>query len=322
MPKRVTNRLLFAKRKGEWVKQFKPEVLRGSVLSPSAKAQEWFTDQLVKLTESMTRDVQRDVLALFQSPAAQVLDEDDLYERIAAEERERKPRSIKKTTGSIVSQSRIHLNRLWMKWQKLFDEKASALAKKMVAKMIRSSEEMLRGSLKKATGTAIPTDALRSPALREIVKGSVEEAAGLIRRIPTDYLNKMRNTVMRSITQGAGAPNLFEQLEQEADKHAITTKNWAYNTARDQINKVYSNINRDRMKAAGIKKFEWIHSGGGSHPRPLHVAMSGNIYDMDDPPVIQKANGNTPEIKGLPGYLPNCRCKARPIIDFDAMGKE
>jgi len=47
--------------------------------------------------------------------------------------------------------------------------------------------------------------------------------------------------------------------------------------ARDQVSKATSALNAARMKGLGIRKFEWIHSGGGKEPRKLHEEMSGNI---------------------------------------------
>jgi uncharacterized protein with gpF-like domain len=317
MPKTQINKRLFPKKTGEWREEgFKPKVLKGSLLQPSAAIEEWFQREILRMVERMTGEVTRDVTALFHSPAATVLDRKE--DNIFAEEAKRK-KPLRFTTGSIASQSRIALAGLLGKFSRLFSDRASILAKKMVRETLKASEITLKASLKKATGAAVKSSALKSGLLGEIVKASVQEAVGLIKRIPQDYIGRVQNAVMRSITQ-PNAPTLQSVLEEEVKKHNIQIRNWAFNTARDQTTKVYTNMTVLRMKAAKIQKFEWIHSGGSSHPRIFHMArhpegLNGGIFEIDNPPMIQKASGNSPEIRGYPGQLPNCHCKLRPIFD-------
>ena len=67
------------------------------------------------------------------------------------------------------------------------------------------------------------------------------------------------------------------------------------------------------MEKLGLKKFEWLHSGGGHHPRPDHVAMSGNIYSFTSLPIIDSKTGE----RGIPGQAINCKCVMRPVIEFE-----
>ena len=103
-------------------------------------------------------------------------------------------------------------------------------------------------------------------------------------------------------------------IEANSDKApaALQIAKGAKNVALDQTRKAYQSMNAERMRAAGVKSFEWIHSGGGQKPRPDHVAMSGNVYRYDNLPVIDKRTGE----RGIPGQAPNCRCTARPVLDF------
>ena len=83
--------------------------------------------------------------------------------------------------------------------------------------------------------------------------------------------------------------------------------------ARDQTSKATAAINRARMQGLGVRKFKWLHSGGGKEPRPLHKnTLNGNVYSMDDPPVIDEKTGE----RGIPGALVSCRCLAIPVITF------
>lgn len=302
----------FSKKKAEWVGHWKPKRLKGLALRPSARTEIWFSETLAKATEEMTQAVTKDVLALFQSPAAETMDAvDTRWNR------------NKQVTGSIAAQSRMMMSRIRAKYEKEFAIKAKTLAASFVGMMLANSTRSVKASLKKATGSLLNESIFKSARLNEIIKASVTETANLIKRIPADYLGNVESSLLRSITTKAGSPELYKTLEEEAERHNIRVKNWVYNTARDQTNKVFSGISRAQMQSAGVKKFEWLHSGGGSHPRELHITpyedggLNGGIFEFDDPPVIQFATKSQPEIRGYVGQLPNCRCKCVPVIEFE-----
>ena len=235
-------------------------------------------------------EVEREVRALFES-------------RVAVE-------SHVTTDASIASQSRILVNALQSKFAILFRDAARPLAERMVGQAAKASAARLGRSLKDLSGgVSIRTDILKSGPVAEIVKASVAENVGLIKSIPAQYLDDVRGAVMRSITSGNGLADLVPYLERERG----VTERRARNIALDQTRKVYGALNVQRAKAAGIKKGEWIHSGGGQKPRPLHVKLSGTIFSLDDPPVIDERTGQ----KGFPGELISCRCTFRPVLEFD-----
>jgi uncharacterized protein with gpF-like domain len=299
---RKAKNIVLSKKKAEWADRFKPALLKGSVLSPSAKAEKRFSDDLAALTEKMTRDVSRHMLALLASPAGkEVMD--------AVE-------PVRRTTGSLASQGRVLMNFLSRKWRRIFLHKANPLAERMVAEMAKSSTRALRDSLRKATGAGIPVERLQGGQIGEILAASVNEAAGLIKRIPEEFTGRIQDALQRSIATRAGTDSLYRHFEEEAAKHGIKTKNWAYNTARDQTHKAFANLTRERMKNAGITRFEWLHSGAGSQPRPHHQkrwpeGLNRGIFDLNDPPIIDPGTGE----RGLPSQLPNCRCKYIPVIE-------
>ncbi|MDR2093016.1 MAG: minor capsid protein [Azoarcus sp.] len=297
-------KIRLSKKKAEWAGHWKPQTLRGKPLVPSAAEEIRFRKTIVAMTERMTAQVTREVMALAQSPAAGAMD--------APGQR----RTLRQTTGSIASQSRILMARLRDRMNNQFARVVQKMAARMVGNMFRSARLSVQASIRKATDTRIPLTALQSGALNEIVKASATQTAHLIRRIPQKYLDQVEGALMRSISSQAGTGALYTTLQDEVQRHNITIKNWAYNTARDQTTKVFSDISREQMRAAGVKRFEWLHSGGGSEPRPLHVQLSGQVFSMDDPPVIQEAKGKTPEIRGFPGQLINCRCKMIPVLEF------
>jgi SPP1 gp7 family putative phage head morphogenesis protein len=137
---------------------------------------------------------------------------------------------------------------------------------------------------------------------------TVAENVSLIKSIPAQYMKDVAGSVFRAIQTGDGLADIVPKL---AEVEGVTMRR-ARNIALDQTRKTYNAINRERMKAVGVKKFEWIHSGGGQHPRELHMQMDGKVYAFDDLPVIDERTGE----RGIPGQAVNCRCTMRPIVDF------
>jgi len=129
----------------------------------------------------------------------------------------------------------------------------------------------------------------------------------LIKSIPAEYFAKIESKVMRSITSGHGLEDLVPFFEEQEGMTARRAKN----IALDQTHKAYNGFNEGRVTALGLDDYEWIHSGGGLHPRPMHQALDGKICSFSKPPIINE-NGD----RGRPGQEPGCRCTFVPVIRF------
>ena len=213
--------------------------------------------------------------------------------------------------ASTPSQARIALNALLKKWQERFDDLSKVLVTRMISRTLKNSSISLSYSLKEVGQTLSIDTSFSDARLKDVIKASTQEAANLIKLIPQRYINEVQGQVMRSITTGQGLKDLVPYLTKRY--HGDVKK--AKNTALDQTRKAYQSINTSRLKTLGVKKFIWIHSGGGKKPRQEHIRMSGNEYSFDDPPIIGEMYGL--EVRGLPGDLPNCRCVCKPVINFD-----
>lgn len=209
--------------------------------------------------------------------------------------------------ASPASQARILTNQLMNTFGELFKRRAPILASSMVEQTANASKAALHASLKQASGGLSLKTGGVSPELNELMKAKIQENVGLIRTIASDYLHRVQQEVMRSITQGN--KDLIETLQELGAK----TERKAELIALDQTRKTFSAINRIRSQELGVTKYEWVHSGGSAHPRELHMDMSGNIYSYDDPPIIDEKTGET----GNPGDAINCRCTARPVIELE-----
>lgn len=259
-------------------------MLRGKPLRPNISIASKYAEEMDTLITRMMREAKREYEALFQSFG---------YTQDA----------------SISSQARILANKLAARFDGLFTRKANAMAWKMVEQTDKNSAATLKTSLKELSGRATIVTNFATSQIDDVVKASVAANVDLIKRIPQKFLAEVQGQVMRSITTGQGLQDLVPFMEEKYGQ----AKRHAKNVAMDQTRKAYVAINKARMDRVGIKKFEWLHSGGSNHPREYHRdVLNGNIYSLDEPPIINLDTGQ----RGLPGDEINCRCTMRPIIEL------
>jgi SPP1 gp7 family putative phage head morphogenesis protein len=257
----------------------KPKLLRGTKLNFPSGVQVKYQQRLSALTAQMTAQTTRDLQRLFHA------------------------------RGPNAAAARIVTNALTDKFVDLFARHAKPAAQAMLDNALRASTTQLHGSLKELSGgLSLKTSAI-NPELRNVISASVTDNVNLIKSIPTEYLNDVKGAVMRSITHNGGLSELIPALKQ----YEMITHRRANMIAMDQTRKVYNNINASRMQTLGVKKFEWVHSGGSQKPRPLHQSMNGKIYSFDKLPVIDEDTQET----GIPGQAINCRCTMIPVIEFE-----
>lgn len=263
-------------------------LFKGTALQHSAAVSTRYVLALTALTAQMTAQTKREVLKLFATDtAASHFGED----------------------ASIASQARILTASLTDRFTSLFAKRAEPLATTMVNGADKASTTALHSSLQKLSGGLSLKTSVSDPVLDNIRKAAVVENVGLIKSIAQEYLQKVQGAVMRSITTGNGLQDLVPALEQYEGQ----THRRAKNIALDQTRKTYNSINKGRMQKIGIKAFEWIHSGGGAHPREDHLALDGKIFSFDNLPVIDQRTGE----RGIPGQAVNCKCTMAPALKHE-----
>ncbi len=282
MPKLLTIR------KAAWVNARKPHIIRGTPLKPSGAVAGRYNFELSELIQEMTEETYFAVRELF------------------AEEHMQQYFAQDATTSS---QARILTNWLLRKFNSRFAKKALPIAQRFADQSNKHSSAAVHTSIQKLSGgLSLPTASI-TPDMREILKATITENVSLITGISQKYLAGVQQAVMRSITTGNGMQDLVPYLQKKKEY----TLRQAQLVSMDQTRKAFQNLGKARMENLGIKKYEWNHSGGSDEPRPLHVRMSGKIYSLDDPPVIDEHTGE----RGIPGQAINCRCFMTPVISFD-----
>lgn len=274
--------------------------IKGRRLAFPAGVASRYGAELVRLSNAMTAEVQREIERLFRH--------DDVAAYFAAFHSTVDGVRWVADAISPASQARIVTNRLREKWEQIFGAAGKPLAETMVGQANFASASAVATSLKEMSkGLTLNTNMI-TPQMAEVLKSTIAQNVSLIKSIPEEYFTKVQGEVLRSITDGKG----LEDLQPFFQEQAGVTERRAKNIAIDQTHKAYNGLNRGRMMASGISRFEWVHSGGGLHPRPRHEAMSGKIYRFDALPVIED-DGE----RGIPGQAINCRCTMVPVIELE-----
>ena len=269
----------------------KSKGLTGGPLIPSAAIATDFERTILTLIRKMCQETKRDLKVMFDDPAYAL--DDSVGD------------------GNPASRARIILSGLMDKYDPLFRKWAKKAAKRMVERNLKHSSRQINKSLREISKDFVVQPDFMSDRLREITTASINEAVGLIKKIPEQYLTEVSGAVMRSIQPGGnGMQDLIPFLNDKYDQNI----RHARLVAHDQTRKAFTNMSVEKADRAGIKEFEWRHSHGGRHPRKLHEEMNGNVYRLDDPPFIGKMYGK--DVFGYPNQLPNCHCFMKLKINF------
>lgn len=287
-------------------------IIKGKPLNLNVGLQRWYVRELTKLVDDLTKEVIKELKPLYKEHQEQIKFTQD---------------------ASISSQVRMKINSLRDLFEKKFKDRGRKFAERMVRKTNRFANTTFwammnamfkkQDEVKKAGGFLMSGSAI-TPEKEEVMKALIYENVSLITNIQTHYFEQITGAVMRSIENGLGVSH----IEDELLKYKGMTKRRARNVALDQTRKAYNSINLRNMQDVGIKKVEWVHSGGSQRPRDYHKTrwdgvsglkdgrpngLNGFIYSLDRPPVIDLKTGE----RGNPGQLPYCHCRMAAVVEFD-----
>lgn len=255
--------------------------------------QRWYVKELLKLVDELTQETIKELKPTYKEYKEQIT-----------------------LDASISSQTQFVINELKKKYGNKFKKFGKQLAKKMVGKTNQYANTIFSKLIKEVFKSQNPKGfmlkgSIISPEKEEVMKAIINSNVNYITSIESRYFDRITGAVMRSIENGYG----ITHIEQELLKYKRMAKNEARNIALDQTRKAYNSINLRNMQDNGIKKFEWLHSGGSQTPRKYHKeVLNGKVFDINTGAPNEK--GKTPDFI-YPGQEPNCHCRMKAVIEFD-----
>jgi SPP1 gp7 family putative phage head morphogenesis protein len=291
--------LRLSEKRKRWIKN-RETTLQGKALYYNAAQQLRYVRALNRLVRDMTDETKAQVTRLFNG-------------QISESYFDQQKEASAMDAASISVLAKRLMGKLTRKFEGLFAAKAEPYAERMVYQAERSSAASLHASLKQLSGGLSLKTSNVPEGMEDVVRASIAENVSLIKSIPSEYFTKVTGSVMRSITAGAGIADLIPEIR----KYDGQTDRRARNLALDQTRKAYNSINKLRMQSHGVKQFEWIHSGGGQHPRASHIKISGEIFSFENLHEEQAALGVPEADRGLPGTPVNCKCVMKAVVRFE-----
>ena len=174
-----------------------------------------------------------------------------------------------------------------------------ALAERFATQTQTNQRLQLGHQLHAALGMDVLAHSPEVPNFGAMVDHFISENVSLISTIPADMLSHVDRIVQRGITSGTPVDQLRGEI---ADRFGISARH-ARVIARDQVGKLYGQVNRVRQRALGIDSFEW-ETANDERVREEHQLLNGKVFRWDAPPA-----------EGIPGEPIQCRCTAQPQLD-------
>jgi SPP1 gp7 family putative phage head morphogenesis protein len=113
--------------------------------------------------------------------------------------------------------------------------------------------------------------------------------------------------VAKVVREGVAIGSRWETIAARLAERELVTESRAALIARDQVGKLFGEVNKARQQNIGVSGYVW-RTANDNRVREEHEALDGDRFEWSSPPS-----------EGYPGEAVNCRCYADP--DFsDLLG--
>jgi hypothetical protein len=173
----------------------------------------------------------------------------------------------------------------------------------------RWHRDQWRGAVLSATGVDIETMLYASGTA-----ASVGETIAWNTSLVRDVSDQARQRISSAVYAGLAARKPGREVAAEIREAVGMSRRRSMLIASDQLAKIASGLDTERMHDAGISRFKYRHSGK-VHARKWHQKRNGHLYGLE---TRQEVDG-TDEIKAddMPGIPPYCGCRKQAVMVFD-----
>lgn len=165
-----------------------------------------------------------------------------------------------------------------------------------------------REAVLSATGVD-PQTILAASGTPTSVQEYIDWNVALIRDVSAQAQQRMNSAIFSAFQARKPAADLARDLRDIVGM----SRRRSLNIASDQLSKLSSALDRERMSEAGITAFKYRHSGK-LHPRKWHRARDGKLYDLKTGKEI--GGDDVIAADDMPGIPPFCGCRKQAVVRF------
>ena len=196
-----------------------------------------------------------------------------------------------------------------VRFAELFDDKNIGNAIEFSASRInRQNDDTHRRQIK----TVLGIDPIAAePWLEPLLQSHAAENVSLIKTLPNEAFSDIEQDVLRGVRSGDSTATISRQIQERWG----TTQARARVIARDQTAKLTSQLNQNRQRQIGVKRYIW-KDVDDERVRKTHVKRDGEIFEWGKPiqPQLREKGLKVDTIDGHPGEPIQCRCVPIPVL--------
>lgn len=190
--------------------------------------------------------------------------------------------------------------------ERIFKKKTFDNVFESMARVFKRLDKRITDTIKKTYKKRkfpIPEIPFQKPS--EELETAIERNVALIQGIVEKNVDNLEASVLNALEAGSD----FDIIVKEVQKQSDEGLKYAEFVARDQLNKAYGAVNKERQESVGFDKYRWqATTGDWPNVRETHKEVHGKTFSWSDPPLVGGRNLH-------PGEDYQCRCIAIPVFE-------
>ena len=175
----------------------------------------------------------------------------------------------------------------------------------IATKYAAATSDFQRAQLAKQARAAVGVDVRKLSGLDRAVPAQLEQFAKVNAQLITGLGSRLAEDIAEIVEDGTVSGSRWETIAKRLAHAGLVTESRAALIARDQVGKLFGDINKQRQANLGVTRYVW-RTVRDNRVREEHEALDGDSIAWDSPPA-----------EGHPGEAVNCRCYADP--DFSEL---
>ena len=175
----------------------------------------------------------------------------------------------------------------------------------IATKYAAATSDFQRAQLAKQARAAVGVDVRKLTGIDRAVPAQLEQFAKVNAQLITGLGARLAEDIAEIVEDATVSGSRWETVAKRLAHAGLVTESRAALIARDQVGKLFGDINKQRQANLGVTRYVW-RTVRDNRVREEHEALEGDSIAWDSPPA-----------EGHPGEAVNCRCYADP--DFSEL---